>query len=430
MAAIDLRDYIGYSSGVWCDETVLQDVNAGLFTQADTLSRDRLMMRWGGDQVILFGPLRIRVTFQAENLTSKRTFAYQSYSDHASASLTSPAANTASSERPNLSSPNISNNRRVVIPGEVTLQASTIYSYVLDIPPGHEWSFTYRVGETDVGQMIDSSGYLGRNLYDRVVIEPTGPETVAAPVATGDLPCNLAVASYPDTASFFPAACETCEPGAQVRMPPLSPTLSIPSADGGCTRSRFFNGMCITKEDLETEQRYLRVKNRLHNRTIGQGVVWGLDVFRQGEHICVMPGYGIDCCGNDLTVTSLYKVEIAALLRDPAAAVVLAAATTEQSQRMHLLLEYVECPSEPRPVHSDPCGPPQQVCEPSRMRETVRLRLVPPRAYQPDGPLKSFLEEVAKLEEQPQIAKAMKDPQIARLFSGMPELVGGGIFRP
>jgi hypothetical protein len=56
-----------------------------------------------------------------------------------------------------------------------------------------------------------------------------------------------------------------------------------------------------------------------------------------------------------------------------------------------LLLEYVECPEEPRPVHGDPCVSTATACEMSRVRETVRLRLVPPRDFRPEGPTPKFL---------------------------------------
>jgi hypothetical protein len=143
----------------------------------------------------------------------------------------------------------------------------------------------------------------------------------------------------------------------------------------------------MTREDMETELRYLRLKMRLHNRAAGSGVVWGLAVGRQGGKVRVEPGYAVDCCGNDLTVTCPYEVDIATLLADPAACPLLG----QGPQRLHLLLEYVECPEEPRPVHGDVCSPQTTLCEPSRVRETVRLRLVPPRDWAPDGPIGTFV---------------------------------------
>src|SRR5205085_886806 len=60
----------------------------------------------------------------------------------------------------------------------------------------------------------------------------------------------------------------------------------------------------------ENEQRYWRMKRRLTNRALGQGVVWGLRLRWDHEHhrFLLGPGYAIDCCGNDLVVESGYDV--------------------------------------------------------------------------------------------------------------------------
>ena len=154
----------------------------------------------------------------------------------------------------------------------------------------------------------------------------------------------------------------------------------------------------------------------------GPGVAWGLGVGLAGNAVQVQPGYAIDCCGNDLTVTTPYRVDIPTLLSDPAVCNLLAGAADDgctqkdriiggkqildaatgvplrqavpRGRRMHLLLEYVECPEEPRPVHGDPCSGNTTACEMSRVRETVRLRLVPPRDYQPGGPIQAFLDAI------------------------------------
>lgn len=358
MPIIDLRDHIVHSGGIWQDAVLLAQQTPFTFSLADTRDASRLLLRWSGDSVTLAGPLRIRITFQTENVT------YAIGAHPAPQGENSPGDPTGA------------------LLGAATLQANTVYSYSLDIPAGQVWPFAYGAR--------GSAAEMGANFYDRVLIEVAGFETIKTPVSVDDLPCDLAVVDHPEAAKFFPVACEPCAPDARFRMPAINPALSVDVAAGGCVRTRFFNGMFITKEDLETEQRYFRIKNRLHNRAIGQGVVWGLNVGRQADKICVLPGYGIDCCGNDLTVTTVYKVDVAALLRDPAAAEA-CAASTRTAKRMHLLLEYVECPTEPRPVHDDPCGPTHQVCEPSRFRETVRLRLVPPRDPDSSGPLRDFL---------------------------------------
>jgi hypothetical protein len=78
-----------------------------------------------------------------------------------------------------------------------------------------------------------------------------------------------------------------------------------------------------------------------------------------------------------------------------------------------LLREYTECPEEPRPVHGDPCIGNATACEMSRVRETVRLRLVPPRHYRPKGPIPKFLRalsEVRGAEDCPPAARREREP--------------------
>jgi hypothetical protein len=408
MPLIDLTQYIVASAGPWTDPT--KDYNPFDFTLADTQSPGRLMLRWRGDFVALQGPLRVRVTVQAENTTIP--LAYVSnlapsqpvalIAAHVQTGATKATMNTGGA----LSEEALGRFGK----GGLSLNASTIYSYTLDIPAGEAWPF--RLSE-EAGY-FSSSQQLGYNLGYRVIIEPAFGEPKMRWVdATSDLPCDYAVANQPDTSRFFPAACEPCE-GSVIGMPRMrSIALITPPAEGGCVRTRFFNGMFITREDLETEQRYHRLKSRLHNRASGAGVVWGLEVGKHGDSVRVLPGYGIDCCGNDLTLTTHYDVEIAALLADPAGAPALQGCGPQQydewrraqergEHRFDLLLEYVECPSHPRPVHGDQCAPEASRCEMSRIRESVRLRLVPPRGYnaaKESRPIYRFLEEVGKLRE-------------------------------
>lgn len=408
---VDLRNHIVSKAGTWSDPALLADQQPP-FTLADTLGPSKLMLRWPNDTVMLAGPLRVRVSFQSENVTYPVSF-----NPNSSHWVAGDAPKT------------------TLAPGALGLHASTVYSYVLEIPAAQAWPFRFRDGEL--------MHRLGTNFGYRVVVEPAFEAPLHVGVRGGDLPCDFAVASEPDTGRFFPAACEPCPPGASIGLPPGGPSLGIPAAEGGCIRPRWFNGMFITREDLETEQRYFRLKGKLQNRAMGQGVVWGLAVGKAGNQICVMPGYGVDCCGNDLTLSSVYRVDIATLLRDPAAMAAYsqpipklppaqqpppppppatggaiagrpsrgttaalaidracfgpAAFDPRRGIRMHLLLEYIECPSEPRPVHSDPCAGTANRCEMSRIRETVRLRLVPPRDLSLDGPIKKFLDRVAAL---------------------------------
>jgi hypothetical protein len=258
--------------------------------------------------------------------------------------------------------------------------AASLYSYDINIPAGFTSRFEMRAWR-DTGRLAH-----GRKLVIRW--HPCPP----VPCVPPDIPCDFAVRHEPDCGYVFPAGCEPCG-NLPVRMPPdCGPTLTVVPARGGCIRPRFFNGMFITREDMETELRYFRVKNQLQRRADGQGVVWGLGLGRDGRAICVHPGYAVDCCGNDLTVTSIYKVEAAALLADPA----ICHRRSTERECFALLLEYTECPEEPRPVHGDPCAGSATACEMSRVRETVRLRLVPPRHLKPDGPIPKFLRALSE----------------------------------
>ena len=103
------------------------------------------------------------------------------------------------------------------------------------------------------------------------------------------------------------------------------------------------------------------------------------------------PGYGLSCCGDDLVVECPQGVAEAELI-DPCGEDFrrLVAATTKA--RLDpcncdpkpdgpidacLLLEYVECPEQPRSVYEDPCAESPDGCRYAAMRETTRLRLVP-----------------------------------------------------
>ena len=96
--------------------------------------------------------------------------------------------------------------------------------------------------------------------------------------------------------------------------------------------------------------------------------------FATVAQIGVRPGYAVDCCGNDITITSDYKVNTYSLVQDPAAAAEL---SEKGPHRMHLLLEYFECTGGPQPlsVHGDVCSSETTHCEMGRIRETARLGL-------------------------------------------------------
>jgi hypothetical protein len=401
MPLIDLTRYIVASDGPWTDPS--QEENLFGFTVADTMSAERLMLRWAGDFVALTGPLSIRVTVQAENMTVPLALVgnLSAQGGVYTRSAAAPKVGVEMLQRPAaaaLSEAALGRFGNIAARG---LQASTIYDYTLDIAAGQAWPFSlsehleaYRL-QNARGSRFEQ---LGNNLGYRVIIEPAIARAKATPVGLGrDLPCDFAVADQPNSADFFPSACEPCNVSVVCLPHGCATSLATLPAEGGCVRTHFFDGMFITREDLETEQRYHRMKSRLHNRAAGEGVVWGLAVGKHGTRVCVLPGYGVDCCGNDLTLTTVYEVEIASLLADPALCEV---ACQRGPQHASLLLEFVECPSHPRPVHGDVCAPDASRCEMSRIRESVRLRLVPPRdpAQCVDSfPIGQFLAEVKEL---------------------------------
>ena len=88
----------------------------------------------------------------------------------------------------------------------------------------------------------------------------------------------------------------------------------------GVVRPRFFAGQLLTEDDLQLLTDYVGQKNRLHNRHLfGSGVVCGLEVSchpcRDGR-VIVHPGYALDCCGNDLTLSCAQTLDINSMVRD------------------------------------------------------------------------------------------------------------------
>jgi hypothetical protein len=196
------------------------------------------------------------------------------------------------------------------------------------------------------------------------------------------------------------------------------------SMPGGLTRTRFFDGMFLTQADLENEQVYWRMKRRLTNRALGTGVVWGLrlafDVKTRTYKLS--PGYAIDCCGNDLVVECPIEISEADLLQRSQA--LLAQATIgnaiSKEIRYYVVLQYVECPDSIRPVHRDACSPSGSSCEPSRMRETCRLLLVPDCSHMLCEPIRRFVTAIGTIRGDN--AQAQVAPTWLRSFT---ELGGG-----
>ena len=205
MPVIDLTRYIVAEAGTWTDPR--QDDNLFQFMPADTKSPDRLLLRWAGDFVALTGPLSISVTVQAENMTVPLALV---------GNLAPTFAGTSPATLSEAASYSIAGG------GAVNLQASTIYSYTLDIPAGQAWPFSLSEQlEALRYQAMRASRFdqLGNNLGYRVIIEPgvRDPEAASrhdefrsAVRLRGGRPAELG--------QFFPVACEPCQ-GSVIGLP-------------------------------------------------------------------------------------------------------------------------------------------------------------------------------------------------------------------
>jgi hypothetical protein len=164
----------------------------------------------------------------------------------------------------------------------------------------------------------------------------------------------------------------------------------------GIVRPRFFAGQLLTEDDLQLLSDYVGQKNRLHNRHLfGAGVVCGLEVTCDpcGDgRVIVQPGYALDCCGNDLTLSCPQVVDLNALVRklrkddcvDPCPepkqlkGQTNGNGDTDQPKpnfRFCLYIRYCEQPSDPVTPYSTGEDCVQVGCEPTRIREGVSFEL-------------------------------------------------------
>ena len=183
----------------------------------------------------------------------------------------------------------------------------------------------------------------------------------------------------------------------------------VPGAfKGGLSRAAFFDGMVLSEADLMREQSYWRRKRKLTNRALGEGVVWGLlaEWNAKNRSLTVCSGYGLSCCGDDLVVECPETVAESSLIDKCSEDFrwlltdrfdKCGDARPDGPVPAALLLEYAECPEDPRQTYEDPCAETKRGnCRFGAVRETVRLRLVPP-PEEPVGPLDRFCRKVDDL---------------------------------
>lgn len=196
----------------------------------------------------------------------------------------------------------------------------------------------------------------------------------------------------------------------------LKVTPCIPGVlPGGLNRTQFFDGMFLTQKDLEREQNFWTMKRRMTNRALGSGVVWGLrlqwDKVKRRFHLS--PGYALDCCGNDLIVECETEFSERSLvdLSDPMVRAIMSGQlpnsdrcprpiSEDELGKAGVILQYMECPEEPRPVHQDACSTNVTRCEYASIRETTRILLVPPPNAAKPSPIDNFCADLQVLKQE------------------------------
>jgi hypothetical protein len=211
---------------------------------------------------------------------------------------------------------------------------------------------------------------------------------------------------------------------------------------GGLRRTDFFDGMVLSEDDMKREQSYWQMKRRLTNRALGSGVVWGLSVQwdEKTRAFTICPGYGLSCCGDDLVVECVATVgerelidvcseDFRDLLKAGAGPCEDPCDRPDGPVEARLMLEYVECPEDPRQVFEDPCATLPGSCRYGAIRETTRLRLVPPPCRPEPGPVERFCAKIDALRDMVAAAGGGVPVPVAEPlpFSGAPPAVMTGV---
>lgn len=147
---------------------------------------------------------------------------------------------------------------------------------------------------------------------------------------------------------------------------------------GPFSRNNYWYGKLMLPQDFTDEQTYLRDKIRLHNQRLhGTGVVCGLIMQQdtvpgcQDRIVDITAGLALDCCGNEIVVPDLLRVDITTL-----PAVQALDLSDDATHELQLRLCYRECPTEPVPVLYDECACADGRCLPNRILESYDVEVV------------------------------------------------------
>jgi hypothetical protein len=147
-------------------------------------------------------------------------------------------------------------------------------------------------------------------------------------------------------------------------------------------RPNYFCGHLLTDADLKLDQKYVIEKNKLYHRAIhGHGVVCGLrltcDPHCEGT-ILVGDGYAIDQCGNDLVVCEPRRVVIVENPPDKEDDCEKPEYKPDCTIRKcyYVAICYDEEQAEYTTPFKANCGSGPSACEPTRVHETVRFKVL------------------------------------------------------
>jgi hypothetical protein len=159
------------------------------------------------------------------------------------------------------------------------------------------------------------------------------------------------------------------------------------SCDCGCCdacgleRVRFFPRQILGADDLNTEQRYFREKQRRHNRYLhGWGVVCGCEVKPSPTkdkpfQVVICPGYVVTPCGDEIMIGTPALFDLATCLvssEDPCALSVPCPPVTSSTplrSLIYLAVCYRECVARPVRVAPAGCSCDEAECDYSRIRD-------------------------------------------------------------
>lgn len=181
--------------------------------------------------------------------------------------------------------------------------------------------------------------------------------------------------------------CHECQPA------PAGDCCPLP-----CPESpRYFCGHLLSDADLSLEQKYHRDKQQLYHRTLhGSGVVCGLQLHCDPKcdgSILLDPGFAIDDCGRDLLVCeprSFHVIHAVEEMHECGCGSEEEEVpeddedASKQGQRgpdcdlkscFQVILHHALEPLSPMTPFSLDCAPRANVCEASRLRETIRIEL-------------------------------------------------------